>query len=279
MKTTSHWAAVKAVVITVCALSATSQLSPADTETIPSVPVGWITASPTVVQTGTKPDLVWSITYPSVVEDFVQIIPPATINPTEEVDVEIRVLGNGVTLNSGNSYTYVNAQALLSFDGGSYGSIFYGSNHDVNPSRVVWSRESLQPNQELNFGGRYYYNGWGPRYRSTDGKQNVRTLVNGDTPPDKVPSIGAPSLEDFIRPYLDDEGKVSIGPMDVIVFMELTHDDDKQDDAGYDMQDLVLLVTFTSNKPKNNDEGSTSDNDSDHSFMEYDGVTNSNPNP
>ena len=59
----------------------------------------------------------------------------------------------------------------------------------------------------------------------------------------------APSLESFIKPYLDANGKVKIGPMDVIVFMELTHTN--VNDPGYDLQDMVLLVTFTDNTASN----------------------------
>lgn len=72
----------------------------------------------------------------------------------------------------------------------------------------------------------------------------MRFLVNGDTPPSNVPQYNAPSLESFLRPYLDTTGKVKIGPMDVIVFMELTHSSSQKSDPGYDLQDLVLLVTF-----------------------------------
>eukprot|EP00903_Cladosiphon_okamuranus_P003589 g3587.t1 len=196
----------------------------------------------------------WEITYPSIVEDYIEIIPPSTVNPTEELDVEVRVLGNGVTVSSSNSksYSFVDAQATISFDGGSYQQIFYGDNYDVNPSKVVWKKNNVQAGQKIRFGGRYYYKGWGTFYYSEDGKQNVRTLVDGSTPPTNIPSYGAPSLEDFIKPYIGANGKVDIGPMDVIVFMELTHTDNQQNDEGYDLQDLVLLVTFTSNNPKNN---------------------------
>jgi hypothetical protein len=37
---------------------------------------------------------------------------------------------------------------------------------------------------------------------------------------------------------------VKIGPMDVIIFMELTHTDAQNNQMGYDCQDMVLLVTF-----------------------------------
>jgi hypothetical protein len=51
-----------------------------------------------------------------------------------------------------------------------------------------------------------------------------------------------PTVEDFIKPYLDSNGKIKIGPMDVIYLMELTHTN--KYDAGFDLQDLCLLVTF-----------------------------------
>ena len=247
MKTTSHLAAVKAVVLASCGLIAASNLLNAQANS-PSIPVGWLNAYPTVVKTGTKPTLTWDISYPSVVKDFVDVVPPATINPKAELDVEVRVLGNGVTVNtSGGGYRFVDAAAYLSLNGGSYSYIFFGTNNDVNPSNVVWSKTKIKKNEYLRFGARYYYNNaWGSFFHSTDSYQNVRTLVSGDTPPSKVPQYGAPSLESFIRPYLGANGKVKIGPMDVIVFMELTHTNEA--DSGYDLQDMVLLVTFKERK-------------------------------
>ncbi len=247
MRTTSHLAAAKAVVLASCVLFAASNLLHAQAAS-PSIPVGWLTAFPTVVQTGTKPTLTWDISYPSVVKDFVDVIPPATIDPKTELDVEIRVLGNGVTVStSGGGFNFVPAGAYLSYNGSNYSQIFYGTNDNVNPNTVVWSKTKIGAHERLRFGGRYRYNNnWNTFYYSTDGKNNVRTLVSGDTPPNKVPQYGAPSLESFIRPYLGSNGKVKIGPMDVIVFMELTHDN--ENDGGYDLQDMVLLVTFKERK-------------------------------
>jgi hypothetical protein len=70
----------------------------------------------------------------------------------------------------------------------------------------------------------------------------VKALVNGDVCPSRVPDYNAPSLERFLKPYLDASKKIRIGPMDVIIFMELTHANLAE--IGYDEQDLVLLVTF-----------------------------------
>jgi secreted trypsin-like serine protease len=73
-------------------------------------------------------------------------------------------------------------------------------------------------------------------------------------------------LESFIKPYLTATNKVQIGPMDVIVFMELTHTNSQKSDPGYDLQDMVLLVTFKSKAKTNNGHGNN-----------IDGIDSSNP--
>jgi len=64
-----------------CCLVPTSALADAGgnstTATTPTTPMGTLTAYPTVVQTGTKPTLSWSIDYPSTVSDVAVINPPA----------------------------------------------------------------------------------------------------------------------------------------------------------------------------------------------------------
>jgi len=229
----------------------------AHSQTMPAIPVGSLTAFPTMVQTGTKPTLTWSINYPSVVKDYVTITQPSTVTPKETLYVDVRILGAGVTVTSGGSgFTFVPTEAQMSYNSTStanYKRIFYGTNNDVNASTpvstsTILTNSRVDANKPLRFGGRYYYNGaWGTAYRSSDGTDNVRVLVNGDTPPSNVPEYNAPSLESFLRPYLDSTGKVRIGPMDVIVFMELTHNSSQKSDPGYDLQDMVLLLTFRKN--------------------------------
>jgi hypothetical protein len=260
---TSRLAALAAVLVatgvsTPCALLAQS--------TNPSIPVGNITAFPLIVQPGTRPNLTWNISYPSVIEDFIDIEGPGTVVPTEELDVEVRVLGAGVTVSTSgsNNYSFVPTEAQISYDGGSYTRVFYGTNNDVKPNKVVYTK-TMPAGKKLRFGGRYYYNrNWGPYFNSQSGTLNVRTLVNGQTPPTTYPLHTAPTLESFIKPYLDPQGKVKIGPMDVIVFMELTHYDSQNTNQGYDLQDMVLLATFKSKR--NNGHGNN-----------VDGVDSSNP--
>lgn len=244
---------------------------------LPLIPVGWIDAYPTIVKAGTHPQVRWGINLPSQVPDVADIIDGSTIKAKDTVCVECRMLGNGVTVHYSNGdWQYVDAEAQISLNGSSYQRVFYGKNTQINPSTVVWKVDELKKNQTIRFGGRYnWQNQWGPFFHSTGGTQNVRLLLNGQTPPTVTPMHGAPSLEDFVRPFLDPNGRVDIGPMDVIVFMELTHTDSQMAHQGYDLQDLVMLCTVkpeakTNNGHGNNIDGVDSSNPGNAPFMDQD---------
>ena len=227
---------------------------PANAQTTqPSIPVGSLTAFPTVVQTGTKPTLTWTINYPSVVKNFLTItngtgVPSAlgaTVTPNQNLICDIRILGAGVTThNSNGSIVYIETAGKMRYNGSSsWTSIFDGKQTDtIVQTQGIIKTINVTAGQTMDFGGQYYYNGsWFTFFNSTNGT-NVQTLVNGDACPTYIPAYNAPSLETFLKPYLDSSNKVRIGPMDVVIFMELTHTD--KTNPGYDFQDLVLLVTF-----------------------------------
>ncbi len=267
MKTISHLSAPGAVTFALCALVALSQISNAakPIKLTPPEPTGWLTAFPTAVRTGTNPQLTWSITYPSRVENYVAIQAPATIQLTSMMDVEIRVVGAGVTTggSDGSNENWVPTQALLSLNGGTYTSIFSGNSTDVHPDSLVWARR-LDKDSVLRFGGRYYLNQWSQAYNSDSGGNNIRALVDGDYPPTAYALHSSPVLKSYMKPYLDGEGRINIGPLDVLVMMELTQPDSNLDSPFYTLQDMVLLVTC---RPKgNNGHGNN-----------VDGVDSSNP--
>ena len=88
--------------------------------------------------------------------------------PKEALDVEIRVLGAGVTVSNsnGSNLTFVPTEAQFSYAGASYQRIFYGTNNDVDPNEVVYSGK-VKSGKSLRFGGRYYYNrSWSYFYHS-----------------------------------------------------------------------------------------------------------------
>lgn len=240
---TSHMAALAAHVV---AYALFPQISHA---TDPAVPVGTLDAFPTIVQTGTHPTLTWDIQYPSLVEDVINITPPGTIQATQTLFMDVRIVGTGVTraffdsrgrLTSTESVT---AQARMRINSGSWSTIFQGNLYQVNPNQVVHTRQVVN-GTVINFGGRYLNSdgSWSTTYTSQSSTTNVIALVDGDLVPNRVPDYGAPTLESFLRPYMTSDNRVNIGPMDVIYVMELTHTN--QNDSGFDLQDMVVLVTF-----------------------------------
>ena len=254
---TNKSTALAVAIFTVISL-ASSVLSAASTE--PSVPVGTLTAFPTVVQTGTKPTLTWGITYPNVVTDVVSITPTATsggstttVTPKTNLVADIRVLGAGVTSqDSRGNIIYYRTQGRIKYNGSSsYSVIFDGKQTDsiVQTQGILplFTGIAVNRNQPMYFGGCYNIdnttksNNWYTFFNSESGS-NVKALVNGDPCPNYKTEYNAPTLESFLKPYLDSSNKIKIGPMDVIIFMELTTT--RSTDAGYDFQDLVFLVTF-----------------------------------
>ena len=72
-------------------------------EESPQIPVGSLSAFPTIVQTGTKPTLTWTITIPESVADIIDIEGPGTLVPKRDVIMDVRILGAGVTVSANNS--------------------------------------------------------------------------------------------------------------------------------------------------------------------------------
>lgn len=247
---TNRLSAISAAVVTGCALLS----SVAHSQTVPPAGLtGQITAKDPVVLVGGYAQLDWKVNHPSIVKTVVTIN-PSEIIPLVDVYSDVRVIGQGVTRNTRSGYMFVPTRATMSINGSTFINIFNGINPDINPGKIIslndvfgttYATNVVQKGKAIRFGGQWKLGDTsGVHYKTNDGTDNVRFLVNGDTPPTNVPEYNAPSLESFLRPYLDTAGKVKIGPMDVIVFMELTHTAAQKSHPAYDLQDMVLLVTF-----------------------------------
>lgn len=260
MKPNSQKTAMKAAAFATCVLAAALPSHAAkqpkgngngNTTFIPATPGGWLTAFPTVVQTGTKPTLTWSITYPSSVVSYVTVTPSEVVETLDQLDVDIRVVGSGVTTGgcAAENNNWVPAQAMLSVNGGTFLSIFYGTNPQVNPDTLVWSKR-VNKGTTFRFGGRYYSNGaWSQTYLSNDTENNIRVLKNGEFPPTAYALDASGEVKSFMKPYIDGDGRIKIGPLDLLIMMELTQSDANINSPCYNLQDLVLLMTC---RPKNN---------------------------
>jgi hypothetical protein len=246
------------------AFAAIAILSSATTSgQIPSAtPVGSLTANPTVVQTGTKPTLTWDILYPSNVgpTGSVTINPPGSLITNSTVYATVQLVGNTVSsCNPTLNQTTLNTDARISLNGGAYKQLFYGTPSDVNPAKNLYIKKILK-NQTLDFGGRFVNNGgWSSFYTTRNSNFQVIALKNGDS----IPASNSVIRESYLNPYLDAQGKIKIGPMSVLIMMELGQTNHSMNCFNY--QDQILLVTFSSKHP-NNGHGNN-----------LDGVDSSNP--
>lgn len=247
---TSPWAAASAAVLAMCALTSTSARAGEYVARIPASPAGVMSAYPTVVQTGTKPTLTWSILYPSKVSDVAVINPPGTIILTDNVFVSVQPVGSGLSeCTTGKNGVSPPTDARMSVNGGSFFQLFYGTQDDVDSAYSLYIKKH-QKNDTINFGGRYVEgSGWSPFYTTKNSNFQVIALVDGDTPPTHTKLHLNPNLKGYLKPYLDASGKVNVGPMSILILMELDQADHSS--KCFDYQDQVLVVTLSAKHPNN----------------------------
>jgi hypothetical protein len=253
----------------------------------PLIPVGVLTAFPTVVKTGTKPTLNWTIVHPARigsgqtgwgdngngngngnggndgVEQIAVVSPPGTIIPSTDAFVSVQIIGSGPTDCRNNTTVKPPTDLRVSLNGSAYDQLFYGTQSNVNSSQRLYIKK-VRAGQTLDFGGRYVINGgWSPFYTTRSTNLQVVALVNGDTYPASTKFQGQAALASYLRPYIDSSMKVKIGPLSVLLVMELAQTNHSS--PCFDYQDQVLLVTLSRNHP-NNGHGNN-----------LDGVDSSNP--
>ena len=217
-------------------------------EETPTIPVGTLSAFPTIVQTGTKPQLTWDITLPEGVDDIIEISGNGIIVPKRCLIMDIRVLGAPIKRPVYNDqgevedWSWVLTEAQFNYHAQGFNRIFFDTHEYINPNEIVYS-QAVAKDTILTFGGRYAENeGTWSEWLSSTNSGRVVALMDGDTPPTNTPFSSQAGLEPFMLPYLDDNGNINLGAREAIVLMELTHSDPEE--SGYDLQDLVLLVSF-----------------------------------
>ncbi|MCW1921636.1 hypothetical protein OKA05_03670 [Luteolibacter arcticus] len=281
---TSRLAALAAASLATCAFvsgAAQAQTTTAD----PLSPVGVMTAFPTMVQTGTKPTLTWSIMHPARVgsgqtggggngngngngggdgaEELAVVNPPGTIIPTTDCYVTVQIVGSGPTDCRNPNATKPPTDLRVSVNGSLYDQLFYGTQSNVNSSQKLFIKK-VRAGQTVDFGGRFLVNGaWSPFYTTRSGNLQVVALVNGDTYPASTKFNGQAAMASYLKPYVDSSFKVKIGPLSVLLVMELAQT--SHSSPCFDYQDQVVLVSLSRKHP-NNGHGNN-----------LDGVDSSNP--
>lgn len=212
-------------------------VAPAQAE---DVPRGTLNVDRDLVRTGMNSQLDWNIEYPTPdVTDVVDIVPPQRIVPKQKVTMKVRVLG--VAFQSGN--TLLPLDAYCSINGSSWDRFFYGTGPQVKPGKVVLKKKDIAPGTVIDFGARGWLgNGWGAFHDTTREDQYIQVLKNGDTAPSYAPAYNQGNIISFLKPYMDDRGQVRIGDRDLIILWEASSS--RPGSRYFDMQDLVVLVTF-----------------------------------
>lgn len=207
---------------------------------------------------------------------------PDTVTPKTDLTMEVRVVGASYEITQNNKTTWGQVEAGVSLsnaifksnnghgnnldgvdvsnpgngNGGPNGAvdasgtvdderIFSGKQTQISPTKVVFPTSGVcivKAGSKVDFKARCNNGSQWLSWRETkSATQNVVALVNGDTPPSTTPAFRQGKIETFLQPYMEN-GKIKIGPMDVIYLIELGQTNPSN--SGFDLQDMVLLVTF-----------------------------------
>lgn len=214
----------------------------AEAPRIPIAPAGLLTATPTNVQIGTFPNLAWSISYPMNIADAATIKPPASIILHSPMYVSVQMIGSAVTVCNGLQNNFF-TEASISIDSGAYQQLFYGDQNVVDSSYSLYIKK-LNSQTKIDFSGRYTQGiTWSNLYTSKNANFQVIALKNGD----EIPTVG--KIPKHLAPYIDASNKVKVGPMSVLILMELG--DTNHSSSCFDYSDQVLHVSLSTKHPNN----------------------------
>ncbi|NNM31315.1 MAG: hypothetical protein HKO57_17515 [Akkermansiaceae bacterium] len=250
---------------------ATSALGEGTKHGDPYVPVGSLSVSPRYVPAGTKPTMNWSIRFPENLPDIVDVAPNNLITTKRASRVRIRVIGVGYGLGKKRLPVALWTQV----GNGPWQGIFSGTSKEVKSDRYLFDTE-VPAGTPINLAARGASSsgGWEVARMTGTDHVGVAALSNGDLPPSYTPAYDQGSIESFLSSYIgknnnghgnnidgvdssnpgnagfvdsdptvDDESKrLSLGPKELIYLFELGTQNTSS--AYFDMQDLVVLVTF-----------------------------------
>ena len=215
----------------------------------PYTPVGGISVTPTVVQPGVRPKMVWRIEYPEAVADLSEIDPNGTVTPKQRVDLKIRVMG--VALQAGSTQLpaalWVRVGATSEWE-----LVFYGRENDVKPDEIIFEKRDVVPGTPIDFSarGQSASGSWYNTHSTAGSDLSVIGMVSGDKVPDYAPAYEQGRIESFMTQFLDEENHVVLGPHDIIHTFELGSSNPGE--WWFDMQDIVCMTTLS--QPRRNNE-------------------------
>lgn len=203
-----------------------------------NIPIGQLLVDKTMVRVGTHSQLEWWIKYPTGIDNLVDVTKTGTIIPKKQLTMKVRTLG--VAFQSGPKLLPV--EGSWSKNGSTFKRFFFGTGPEVNPSKIL-IQQTVKKNDRIDFAGRGWSGkSWFPIHHTASQDPYVIVLKNGDMAPSYAPAYDQASVESFLSPYINGSGQIKIGPRDLIILWEAST---AQPGSPYfDMQDLVVLVTF-----------------------------------
>jgi hypothetical protein len=201
-------------------------------------PRGKLTVDKTLVRVGARSQLNWSIQYPTVVTDLVDVTRTGTIIPKTNMTMKVRTLG--VAFQSGSKLLPL--EGYWAMNNSAFTRFFYGTGPQVDPTKVLVTG-TVKMNDRIDFAGRGWSgSSWYPMHDTRSADRYVTVLKNGDRAPDYAPAYNQSTVKGFLSSYIDGMGRIKIGPRDLIVLWEASTA--APGTTYFDMQDLVVLVTF-----------------------------------
>ena len=214
----------------------------------PAIPVGTLTTNMSLAKVGASPTLTWNITHPAAILDVVTPNPDDTFTPKTRVLMSVRVIGADYVhgYDSQGRPIYKPVQIEVRVAGGIWTRIFSNTHNNVNPSAVIYNLQ-VEANQKVEFRFRGSedsgYSSWLSYRYGPD--LMVAMMIHGQTPPTYAPYLSPTGVQSYLTPYMAPNGTMSLGPRDLIYICELTNTNTSA--SGFDMQDLVMLVTCNEN--------------------------------
>ncbi len=202
------------------------------------IPTGTLAVDRSLVQVGTRSQLNWQIQYPVTITNLVDVTATGTIIPKHNLTMRVRTLG--VAFQSGS--TLLPLEGSWSKNNAPWTRFFYGTAPTVKPTNVLVETPVIA-NDRIDFGGRGWSgSSWYPFHHTQTSDRYVIVLKNGDSAPSYAPAYDQKSVDSFLAPFIDGSGRIRIGSRDLIILWEASTA--APGTTYFDMQDLVVLVTF-----------------------------------
>ena len=219
----------------------------------PQIPLGTLSVNRNLLQVGTSPTLSWHASFPQPVADMITVNTDHSVVTKKPAQVTVRLLG--VAFQAGS--LQLPAQLSMRLNDGSWSTRFLGAANDVKPNIPVYTGV-VPANTKLDFrfvgaSGKSKNNPettkaqdwqWNyPAVATSTTSVNKAVLQDGQPAPSYAPAYSQGSIKSFLTSVMSADGTtVKVGPRDVIYLTELSTAEPNT--TNFDMQDMVLLVTF-----------------------------------